>query len=78
MYLNHFSVVFEGQTSVKNRAVVTYSGDDTGSGKWMCQKDRGSVCGHITKARHGLRKLVRADPDARDEAMPEGVVIQGK
>ena len=65
-FLNHFSVAHEGQTSAKNRAVVTYTGDDTGSGKWGCQKDRGHSCGHIKHARNGLQKLVQANPAATD------------
>jgi hypothetical protein len=68
-FLNHFSIAFGAQTSVKSRAIVSYLGNDTGSGSWACQKDRGgtTICGHITKARHGLQKLVQGDPTARDE-----------
>jgi hypothetical protein len=66
VYLNLFSVVYRDQTSVKSRAIVSYTGDDTGSGKWVCQKDRGAICGHIVNARHELQKLVHVDPTARD------------
>jgi hypothetical protein len=64
-FVNHFSVAYEGQTSAKNRTVVSYNGDDTGSGKWVCQKDRGH-CGHIKLAHNGLQKLVQANPVAKD------------
>jgi hypothetical protein len=79
MYFNHFSIVLGVQTSVKNRVIVSYSGDDTGSGKWVCQKDRGNMsgCGHITRARHGLQKLVQADPQARDEMVHEEMATLG-
>jgi hypothetical protein len=31
-------------------------------------KDRGVICGHITKARHELQRLVQVDPTAADGA----------
>ena len=67
-FSNLFSVVFAAQSSVKNRTIVSYSGDDTGLGDWFCHRDRARACGHITKARHGLQRLILADPTARDAA----------
>jgi hypothetical protein len=68
-FSNLFSVVFAAQSSVKNRTIVFYSGDDTGLGEWFCRRDRTGACGHITKACHGLQQLILADPTARDAAV---------
>ena len=71
-FSNVFSVVFANQSSVKNRTIVSYCGDDTGLGEWFCQRDRTRTCGHITKARHGLQRLILVDPTAQDAAAGAG------
>jgi hypothetical protein len=75
-FINHFSVMFPGQTSVKSRVIVSHCGENSGSGIWSCTKDRGSSCGHITIARHHLQKLLQADPNARDHGAHESPVVQ--
>lgn len=72
-YSNIFSVTFAGQTSVKSCAIVSHLGNDDEMGTWMCAKDRGIHCGHITSAQHELQRLVQVDPTATDGALHEEV-----
>jgi hypothetical protein len=73
---NLFSVVFPGQTSVKNRVIVDHQGENSGAGVWICSKDRGSTCGHVTSARHHLQKLLHVDPKARDHGTYESLAVR--
>jgi hypothetical protein len=68
-FSNIFSVTFAGQTSVKSRVIMSYLGDNNGTGTWTCAKDRGIHCGHIMNARHELQRLVQIDPTATDCAL---------
>ncbi|KAJ7865211.1 hypothetical protein B0H13DRAFT_1637217, partial [Mycena leptocephala] len=55
---------------------VEYTGDDTGSGRWLCTKDSNtSTCAHISKCRDMLQKLVLVDPTATDNAIGDGCSI---
>lgn len=49
---------------IGSRVVVTHDGDDSGSGSWVCSKDRVKACPHTKKAQDYLQKLLQADPEA--------------
>ncbi|KAJ7787748.1 hypothetical protein B0H14DRAFT_2537253 [Mycena olivaceomarginata] len=69
VYLNHFSSTSPNSRSLAGRVIVEYTGDDTGSGQWVCAKDSGNhACSHINKSRNLLQKL--SDPD--QEIVPRG------
>ena len=68
-FTNIFSVSSPNQRSLRSRAFVTHSGQDSGTGVWCCNKDPTSNCSHITIARHFLQKLIRVDPAARDDSI---------
>ncbi|KAJ7805238.1 hypothetical protein B0H14DRAFT_2611502 [Mycena olivaceomarginata] len=67
LYINHFSTPSPNSRSLNGRVIVEYTGDDTGTGRWLCSKDSGtSTCAHISKCRDMLQKLVLVDPTAKD------------
>lgn len=64
---NFFSVQTPGRHGVKSRCVVSYTGPDSGIGKWTCAKDGLiTTCSHIPLARQHLQRLVLRDPSAVD------------
>ncbi|CAK5268016.1 unnamed protein product [Mycena citricolor] len=66
--LNVFSCPSHNSRSLNGRVFVEYTGDDSGSGKWICSKDRGMAsCFHTGHCRNLLQQLLSADPDAQDE-----------
>lgn len=53
--------------TLKNRAVVEHIGDDTGNGKWKCNRDAAAIsCSHIISARHCLQQHVQGNWNAQD------------
>jgi hypothetical protein len=67
LYINHFSTPSPNSRSLNGRVIVEYTGDDTGTGRWLCSKDSSiSTCAHISKCRDMLQKLVLVDPTAKD------------
>ncbi|PPR05142.1 hypothetical protein CVT26_012228 [Gymnopilus dilepis] len=71
---NLFSVPSQTRFSnVKHRAVVEHRGDDTGEGRWKCNRDPGATsCPHIVAARHSLQQHLKGDWNARDDGVREG------
>ncbi|KAF9476550.1 hypothetical protein BDN70DRAFT_812128 [Pholiota conissans] len=60
-------------STIKQRSVVTYYGDDSGKGTWSCSIDVSAIsCSHIVLARHSLRQHIKADPDAHDSDAGSG------
>ncbi|KAJ7781850.1 hypothetical protein DFH07DRAFT_728868 [Mycena maculata] len=76
VYINHFSVPSPNSRSLNGRVIVEYTGDDTGSGQWLCSKDSNNPgCAHINKCQDMLQKLVQIDPSATDEGVGDGSSI---
>ncbi|KAJ7350651.1 hypothetical protein DFH08DRAFT_646377, partial [Mycena albidolilacea] len=76
IYLNHFSSTSPNSCSLGGRVIVEYSGDDTGSGCWVCAKDSGThSCSHINKCRDLLQRLVQIDPSATDQTVRDGTRV---
>jgi hypothetical protein len=76
IYLNHFSSTSPNSRSLSGRVIVEYSGDDTGSGRWVCAKDSGThSCSHINKCRDLLQRLVQIDPSATDQTVRDGTRV---
>ncbi|KAJ7359242.1 hypothetical protein DFH08DRAFT_769127 [Mycena albidolilacea] len=68
IYLNHFPSTSPNSRSLGGRVIVEYSGDDTGSGRWVCAKDSGThSCSHINKCQDLLQRL-----DPNQEIVPRG------
>ncbi|KAF8169095.1 hypothetical protein BJ912DRAFT_1034702 [Pholiota molesta] len=75
IYISTFSVPPPpGRVStIKQRAVVTHSGDDSGKGTWNCSIDISATsCSHIVLARHSLKQHIECDPDAFDDEAGTG------
>lgn len=63
----------EFATTVKQRAVVEYHGDDSGKGTWKCSKDASAIsCPHIVQARHSLQQHIQCNIEAYDEEAGTG------
>ncbi|KAJ7713123.1 hypothetical protein B0H14DRAFT_2413980 [Mycena olivaceomarginata] len=63
LFLNHFSSPSPNSRSLSGRVIVTYTGDDSGSGQWLCAKDSSTGgCSHLSRCRDLLQKLVRRKP----------------
>ncbi|KAF8877541.1 hypothetical protein BD779DRAFT_1475196 [Infundibulicybe gibba] len=61
-----------GQRSLKSRAVVTFKGNDSGNGSWVCDREAVQNCAHINACRHALQKYVHVDIEAMDSGVREG------
>ncbi|KAJ6542680.1 hypothetical protein B0H19DRAFT_957773 [Mycena capillaripes] len=72
IYLNHFSSPSPTSRSLAGRVIIVYTGEDTGSGQWVCPKDSNRGCAHVTKCRNLLQQLVQVDPTATDEGVRDG------
>ncbi|KAJ7799351.1 hypothetical protein B0H14DRAFT_2617083 [Mycena olivaceomarginata] len=76
LFLNHFSSPSPNLRSLSGRVIVTYTGDDSGSGQWLCTKDSSTGgCSHLSRYRDLLQKLVRVDPTATDDSVGDGCSI---
>ncbi|KAF8216642.1 hypothetical protein K438DRAFT_1559650 [Mycena galopus ATCC 62051] len=57
-FTNHFSSPSPNARSLNGRVIVVYTGDDTGTGHWVCTKDSANQgCWHTSKCRDLLQKL---------------------
>ncbi|KAJ6611690.1 hypothetical protein B0H10DRAFT_1918580 [Mycena sp. CBHHK59/15] len=75
-YINHFSTNSPNTRALTGRVIITYTGEDTGTGSWSCSKDsNSSSCAHINQCRNMLQKLVRVDPSAKDHGIGDGCSI---
>ncbi|KAF8870061.1 hypothetical protein BD779DRAFT_1456051 [Infundibulicybe gibba] len=72
--INHFSAPTPGQRSLKSRAVVTFKGNDSGNGSWVCDREAVQNCAHINACRHALQKYVHVDIEAMDSGKTSNVV----
>ncbi|KAF7361174.1 CxC4 domain-containing protein [Mycena sanguinolenta] len=76
VFTNHFSSPSPNSRSLNGRVIVVYTGDDTGTGQWLCMKDSSNQgCWHISTCRDLLQKLIRVDPAATDETVVDGSSI---
>jgi len=67
IYDNIFSIPAPRLPTIKNRAIVRFTGNDQGIGMWECSKDpKASSCSHISSAKHSLQQHIQADIHARD------------
>jgi hypothetical protein len=76
LFLNHFSSPSPNSRSLSGRVIVAYTGDDSGSGQWLCTKDSTTKgCSHLSQCQDLLQKLVRVDPTATDDSVGDGSSI---
>jgi len=69
IYTNIFSVPAPRLPTIKNRAIVRFSGYDTGIGTWTCTKDsRSTSCSHVVATRHSLQQHLQSNIHAIDPA----------
>ncbi|KAJ7210569.1 hypothetical protein GGX14DRAFT_394766, partial [Mycena pura] len=60
--LNHFSSTSPNSRSLGGRVIVEYTGNDLGTGRWVCAKDSGN------------HRLVQIDPSATDQTVSDSSI----
>ncbi len=63
-YLNYFSCPSLNKRGLGGRVIVTYEGEDEGTGRWNCRKDPSGLCFHLGTCRQQFSKLVQRNPNA--------------
>ncbi|KAF8881979.1 hypothetical protein BD779DRAFT_1397130, partial [Infundibulicybe gibba] len=75
IHISHFSTPSLDNRGFKNRVVVSFEGNNSGNGRWKCNRDPAQNCPHINACRHALQKYVSGNIEARDNGKMPNIAL---